>query len=122
MNKSPHISATVAAILSIAVLLSNCGSMEMFFINPGSFDYLSCADIAQKASTAREREQELKTLMDRAEQGMFGTLVATTTYRPEYLKTQGDLKLLEETARRKSCAGPTEPPGIPGQPAGSPPR
>ncbi len=101
--------------------------MEMFFVNPGSFDYLSCADLAQKTNVTRAREQELKMLIDRAEQGVFGTFVATTAYRPEYLKAQGDLKLLGETAQSKNCAVGSAAPAIdPGgmsnpQPS-SPPR
>ncbi|MEX0753010.1 MAG: hypothetical protein WD073_08810 [Xanthobacteraceae bacterium] len=50
------------------------------------------------------RERELKTLIDRAEQGMLGSVVAATAYRSDYLKAQGELKLLAETAQRKNCA------------------
>lgn len=90
--------------------------MEMLFVTPGGFDYLSCADLAQKTNATRVREQELKMLIDRAEQGVFGTFVATTAYRSEYLKAQGDLKLLGETAQSKNCAVGSAAPAI--DPAG----
>ncbi len=91
--------------LLLATLLSGCGigSVEMFFVKPGSFDYYSCADLAKAKADAQQREQELKGLIDRAEQGMFGSFIATTTYQTQYVKAQSELKLLAETAQAKNC-------------------
>jgi hypothetical protein len=75
----------------------------MMFVNPGSFDYLGCADIASTAKATAHREQELKGLIDRAEDGGAGVVVAAMAYRSDYLKVRGELKLLEEAARNKNC-------------------
>ncbi len=105
--------------LLLAALLAGCGlgSVEMFFVKPGTFDYYSCADLTKAAANAQQREQELKELIDRAEQGIFGSFIATTAYRSQYLKAQSELKLLAETAQAKNCTvnptadrtGPTPP-------------
>lgn len=95
-----------SGLLLLAALLSGCGlgSVEMFSVKPGSFDYYSCADLAKANADAQQREQELKGLIDRAEQGVFGSFIATTVYRSQYIKAQSELKLLAETAQAKNCA------------------
>lgn len=95
-----------ACSLLLAAALSGCGlgSAEMFFVKPGSFDYYSCQDLAKAQAEAQLRERDLKALIDRAEQGILGGFIATTTYRSQYIKAQGDLKLLAETAQAKNCA------------------
>ncbi len=85
----------------------------MMFINPGSFDYLSCSDIATTVKATSKREQDLKELIDRAEQDSVGTLVAATAYRSEYLKARGELKMLAETAQSKNCETPQPIPTVP---------
>ena len=105
MKAQRHIGRRIYGALLLAMLVSGCGvgSVEMFFVNPGSFDYLSCADLGKATQLAQEREQELKALINRAEQGTFGAFVAATAYRSQYLKAQGELKLLAETAQNKNC-------------------
>jgi hypothetical protein len=109
MKALPDIGKSVYGALLLATLLSGCAaeSVDLLFVTPGRFDYLGCADIADATRSAATREQELKTLIDRAEKDSFGAIVAAAAYRSEYLKAQGELKLLAEAARNKNCmAGP----------------
>jgi hypothetical protein len=103
MKSQAHI--RIAAFLLLAVTVSACGagSLETMFVNPGSFDYLSCSDISNTAVATSKREQELKGLIDRAEQESAGVLVAAAAYRTELLKARGDLNMLAEAARTKKC-------------------
>jgi hypothetical protein len=103
MRTRLNINRRFAAALLLTATVSGCGSVEMLFVNPGAFEYLSCAAIAANIKGTIAREQELKGLIDRAEQENIGVIVAATAYRTELLKTQGDLKLLAETAQSKSC-------------------
>ncbi len=95
----------IAMAICAALLVSGCGmgSMETFFATPGTYDYFNCGELAKASVTAQERERELKTLIDRAEQGFLGGLIATTAYRSQYLKAQGEVKLVAETAQSKNC-------------------
>jgi hypothetical protein len=95
-------------IFFVAAGMSGCGagSADMLFVNPGGFDYNSCSDIATITKATIKRQQELKELIDRAEQDTAGTIVAAAAYRTEYLKTRGDLKQLAEVSQRKNCEPP----------------
>jgi hypothetical protein len=106
MNSRPHIGARACGTLLLAALVSGCGAglEEMFFVKPGTYDYDSCADLAKATKAARQREEELKTLIERAEQESFGVFVAATAYRTQYLQVKGNLKLLAQTAQSKNCA------------------
>jgi hypothetical protein len=101
-TRLPIVKSAGAALL-LAATVSGCGSFDMLFVTPGAFDYLSCADIASATKGTAARQQELKVLIDKAEQESIGVVVAASAYRSEYLKTQGDLKLLAEAARSKNC-------------------
>ncbi len=104
MKTRGHINRASGAFV-LAAILSGCGagSVEMIFVNPGSFDYMSCSDLAATAKATSKREQDFKELIDRAEQESVGVVVAATAYRSEYLKARGDLKLLAEAAQNKNC-------------------
>jgi hypothetical protein len=97
--------------LLLATFVTGCGGQagEEFFVRPGRFDYLECPAIANATQAAAAREQELKTLMERAGKESFGVLVAEASYRGEYLRAQGEQKMLAEVAQRKNCAAETLP-------------
>ncbi len=105
MKAQFYIGRSACGVFLLAALVSGCGagSVEMFFTAPGSYDYFSCADLAKATVAAQQREQELKVLIERAEQSTFGVLIAATAYRSNYLKAKGDQKVLAETAQSKNC-------------------
>lgn len=110
----------IGGALLLAMLVAGCAaeSVDLMFVRPGQFDYLSCAEIAAATRSAAEREQELKALTERAERDSFGALVAAASYRSDTLQAQGQLKLLAEAARNKKCLSDAAPPSsIPQRPA-----
>lgn len=113
MNRLLRNGWRICGILLVAALACGCslGSEETFFSKPGAYDYFSCADLAKATEDARQREEKVKILIDRAEQGSFGALVATTTYQTRYLQAKADLNRLAETSRQKNCpaAAPVSP-------------
>lgn len=80
------------------------GQAQEFFARPGAYDYLDCPRIASTIRKAAAREQELKILIDRASTDVFGRLVAVQSYQTDYLKVQGEQKLLAVQAAKKNCA------------------
>ncbi|HEY4858922.1 MAG TPA: hypothetical protein VII14_03170 [Xanthobacteraceae bacterium] len=62
--------------------------------------------MALQRKTWTTREQELKQLMDRAEQGTGGTVVNVLAYKADYVAATEELKVLERAARSKHCASP----------------
>jgi hypothetical protein len=105
----------IGAALMLATLVAGCAteSVDLLFVRPGQFDYLSCAEIATATQNAATREQELKTLTERAERESFGVLVAAAAYRSDYLRAQGQLRLLSEAAQNKKCPPAASPPSSP---------
>ncbi len=99
-------SSRIGTLLLLATCLagSSPAGAEDFFMRPGAFNYLTCVQIASTSRKTAVREQELKTLIDRASGDAFGRLVSLQAYEAEYLKSQSELKKLATLAAAKNCA------------------
>jgi hypothetical protein len=97
--------------LLLTALAAGCAgdSAEQLFVRPGRFDYLSCSELVSAQQSSARHEQELKTLIDRAEKESVGVLLAVASYRGDYLRAQGEQKLQAEVFRRKNCPPDTPP-------------
>jgi hypothetical protein len=73
------------------------------FAEPGKYQYYSCDQIAGQIKSFAAREQELKTLMDRAEQSAGGTAVGLIAYKADYVAAGEELDQLKATAHSKKC-------------------
>jgi hypothetical protein len=108
----------IAGALLMTCFVAGCSgdAAEQLFVKPGRFDYLSCPELVTARQNGTKREQELKTLIDRAEKESIGVVVAGTAYRGEYLRVQGEQKMIAEVMQRKSCDPDTPPaPRVPNQ-------
>jgi hypothetical protein len=103
----PSLVVVAAAVLLLCGLLSACSSAGMgpftVFADPGKYQYHTCKQLAGPRKRAMKREQELKLLMDKAEQSAGGTLVNVIAYKSDYIMAQEELKVIEATARAKNC-------------------
>ncbi len=92
------------------MLLAGCSSLSdssfTVFADPGKYTYYSCDQINLQTKIWTSREQDLRTLMDKAEQSAGGTVVNTLAYRADYVAATEELKILEKTARNKNCNAP----------------
>ena len=92
------------------MLLAGCSSISdssfTVFADPGKYTYYSCDQIILQTKIWTSREQDLRTLMDKAEQSAGGTVVNTLAYRADYVAATEELKILEKTARNKNCNAP----------------
>jgi hypothetical protein len=113
MGMKPGIAAffAVAAAVFLAAALGGCASSFNVvgdpFVAPAKFQFLRCVDIAKRLETTKAREQELRTLMDRASAGTGGSTVNMFVYQPEYQTVTSELQQLHEEAVAKQC--PPEP-------------
>ena len=95
--------------LVISTLLAACTSaLEQLtvFTDPAKYDFYNCEQLAAQRTARKLREEELKSLMDKAEQSTGGTFVNVIAYKGDYTEVQEDLKLIERTARTKKCSSP----------------
>jgi len=91
-------------LASALAACSNGGEGLLFLVDPGKYQYHSCAQLATTTTNQSGRLQELATLIERAEQGVAGAVVGTIAYKSEYTAIAQDLKLLAAAARAKDCA------------------
>jgi uncharacterized protein YceK len=98
-----------SALLSLGLmtLLAGCSSLTdssfTVFADPGKYTYYSCDQINAQTKHWTNRELELRTLMDKAEQSAGGVVVNVLAYRADYFAATEELKVLEKTARSKNC-------------------
>jgi hypothetical protein len=89
-----------------AVGLAGCSLSDGYGtlnVDPGRYAVYHCKDlIAQRANLAR-REQELRNLIDKANEGPAGGPIGAMAYRADYENVLTEEKLLLRTAAEKNC-------------------
>jgi hypothetical protein len=102
--------AFLASAFLAGAFLAGCSSTGdnplTLFADPGKYQYSTCAQLAFQRKYWSTREQELRLLMDRAEQGTGGALVNVLAYKADYVAASEELKVLENAARSKNCETP----------------
>jgi hypothetical protein len=76
------------------------------FADPAKYLYYSCDQIAVQLRNWSKREEELRLLMEKAEQGTGGAVVNLIAYKADYVAATEELKLLDKAAREKNCQTP----------------
>jgi hypothetical protein len=100
-----------ATVIVLAMALGGCStpgvdSSFTVFADPGRYLYYSCDQINAQLKHWTTREQELRLLMDKAEQGAGGAVVNVIAYKADHVAATEELRLLNKTAREKNCATP----------------
>jgi hypothetical protein len=105
--RAAPLAAAAAGIVLAGAMLAACSSSSdssfSLFAEPGKYQYYNCAQIAAEMKRWSAREQELKALMDRADQSTGGAAVGFIAYKAEYVAAGEELGMLQTTARSKSC-------------------
>jgi hypothetical protein len=99
--------------LVVAGCSTNADQLGSAFVDPARYTLYNCQQLSAEYATVLEKEAELRGLMDRAREGVAGTVVAETAYGGEYLTYHGRRQGIEEAARRDNCSL-TAPPRRPG--------
>jgi hypothetical protein len=100
------ITGAFLAVAFLAGCASTGDSVVTLFADPGKYQFSSCEQLANQRKHWSSREQELRLLMDRAEQGTGGALVNVLAYKADYVAASEELKVLESAARSKNCETP----------------
>jgi hypothetical protein len=97
----------LVGIVLAGAVLSACSSTSdtsySLFVDPGKYQYYNCAQIAGEMKNWSNRQKELQTLMDRAEQSAGGAAVGLIAYKAEFVAAQEELESLHSAARSKKC-------------------
>jgi hypothetical protein len=103
--------AVRAGAVVLAAFLAGCSSLEntpTLFADPGKYEFYSCDQLAAQRKHWSTREQELKLLMDKAEQSAGGSVVNLLAYKADHVAASEELRVLELTARSKNCRSPAD--------------
>ena len=106
MRAMPFAAAMVCAFLTCG-LLTGCSSGSdtsfTFLADPGKYEFYSCEQLATDTKALTKRRQDLKSLMDRADQSAGGAAVGFIAYKADYVAAEEEVGALRSTARSKSC-------------------
>jgi hypothetical protein len=117
----PH-AAVVMALLALGVGLSGCAgdisyslsldNATLAFVDPARYDFYDCKQLQIERNTIATHIEEIKKLMDKADTGFAGPVVAEIAYRNDYISYVGQKKLADQTWKRNNCHEvPLDPPG-----------
>src|ERR1700720_576639 len=101
--------SVMASVGCAALALAGC-SMGLdrvhtggFFVQPGKYQFLKCPDLAQRSVAGSNREKELVSLMERANQDAAGPVVNAMVYSADLQQVRADLEELQAAIREKGC-------------------
>src|SRR5262249_10828722 len=76
------------------------------FADPGQYEFLDCEQLAAQRAGRQARAQELKLLMDKAEQSTGGAFVNVVAYKSDCVAAQEDLKVIAGNRARQEVQHP----------------
>ena len=97
------------ALFALGLALSGCASMSenenvvAAFADPAKYELWDCKQLEPERKNLAKREAELQALMDKAQTGTAGPLVAEMAYRNDYLSIRGQAHFAEEAWRKNNC-------------------
>ena len=93
-------------LLGVAACSTSSNVDVMLFADPGKYEYHTCEQILKAGNAVAAREEQLRTLIQKAEQGAGGGLVGTVAYRGEHRTVVEELAVIDNASRRKNCLTP----------------
>ena len=99
----------IGVLVALASVIVGCSSIAdngmTILADPGTYQYSTCEGLGIKRQTLMKKEQELRQLMDRAEQSAGGAVVNVLAYKGDHVAAVEELQLIERAARAKNCDG-----------------
>jgi hypothetical protein len=95
-------------LAALCALLVGCaaggGDGPYVFADAGKYQFHNCDQLAVASKQKRDRQRELKELIDKAEQAAGGQIVSVLAYRSDYVAVNEELQVIDSTVREKNCA------------------
>jgi hypothetical protein len=85
-----------AVLLALGALVSGCANMSdgmtSAFADPAKYDLYNCKQLEAERRSLTTKMAEMQGLIDKAQGGVGGPVVAEVAYRNEYIALRGQLK------------------------------
>src|SRR5207248_3517914 len=104
MRVAPSLALVFSTLLGACT--SGLENQLTVFADPAKYDFYNCEQLAVQRTARKAREEELKSLMDKAERSTGGAFVNVIPYKADYTEVREDPKLIDKTARTKKCSTP----------------
>ena len=102
----PTHAVAAAACLLVVTTVTGCGSdgVGALMVDPARYEGYNCKDLASQWKTLVTRENQLRNLINRADEGGgTGEVIGALTYRNDYQTVLEQKKVLQRTAAEKKC-------------------
>src|SRR5215510_15075334 len=105
------LAARALGLVAVCALVTGCASSDgpYIFADAGKYRFHSCEQLATASKQKRDRQRELKELIDKAEQAAGGQIVSVLAYRSDYTAVNEELQVIDSTIRDKKCAASPPP-------------
>jgi len=123
--RAPPHALVGAVLLALGGLLAGCADMSdgltSVFADPSKYNLYDCKQLEAERKSLASRMAELQGLINKAQTGVAGPVVAEVAYRNEYIALRGQKKNADEAwalnkCRETSPAKVATPPGSPAPP------
>jgi hypothetical protein len=95
----------VFLVMCLAGVTAGCStSVDTYLIDPGHYTAHHCKQLVDRLKELQTRQNELRNLTDKANEGGGGALIGGMSYRVQYERAVGEEKVLRGTAADKKCA------------------
>ena len=91
------------------------------FVDPAKYDLYDCKQLEAERKSLATRTAELQRLIDKADTGVAGPVVAVVAYRNDYITTRASAKLADEVWQRDKCIATPPAAAAPAKPGASSP-
>jgi hypothetical protein len=99
--------AAAVALLVLGASLTGCAemgdSMATAFADPAKYELYDCKQLENERKNLASRAAAQQGLMDKAQTGVAGPVVAELAYRNEAIAIEGQRKFAEEAWRKNKC-------------------
>jgi hypothetical protein len=79
----------IGVLVALATVIGGCSSIAdngmTIFADPAKYQYSTCEGLGRQRQTWMKKEQELRQLMDRAEQSAGGAVVNVLAYKGDHV-------------------------------------
>ena len=106
-NRNLTRALAAAALLALGGGLGGCASVgdsvSTAFADPAKYELYDCKQLETERKNLANRAAEQQGLMDKAQTGVAGPVVAELAYRNEAIAIEGQRKFAEEAWRKNRC-------------------
>jgi hypothetical protein len=105
MSRSAHAIATAILLVAVTTLAACSGDgVGALMVDPARYEGYNCKDLAGQWKNLVTRENQLRNLINRADEGGgSGEVIGALTYRSDYQTVLEQKKVLQRTAAEKKC-------------------